>query len=95
MTKYSVFVKLAMKDEGKVFSSLTQMRKKMVKMLMMAGLVVGAYVAGYNEVTHHEVIELVNNIIEMVISMRNDVDTVVERVREIVENTSSAWNKSS
>ena len=84
-----------MKDEGKVSSSLTQMRKKMVKMLMMAGLVVGAYVAGYNEVTHHEVIELVNNIIEMVISMRNDVDTVVERVREIVENTSSAWNRSS
>ena len=84
-----------MKDDGKVFSSLTQMRKKMVKMLMMAGLVVGAYVAGYNEVTHHEVIELVNNIIEMVISMRNDVDTVVERVREIVENTSSAWNRSS
>ena len=84
-----------MKDEGKVSSSLTQMRKKMVKMLMIAGLVVGAYVAGYNEVTHHEVIELVNNIIEMVISMRNDVDTVVERVREIVENTSSAWNRSS
>jgi hypothetical protein len=28
-------------------------------MLMMAGLVVGAYVAGYNEVTHVEVVEFV------------------------------------
>jgi len=84
-----------MKDEGRVSSSLTQMRKKMVKMLMMAGLVVGAYVAGYNEITHHDVIELVNRMIEMVISMKDDVDSVVERVREIVENTSSAWNRSS
>ena len=67
----------------------------MVRMMMMAGLVVGAYVAGYNEITHHDVIELVNRMIEMVISMKDDVDSVVERVREIVENTSSAWNKSS
>ena len=29
----------------------------MVRMLMMAGLVVGAYVAGYNGVTHVEVVE--------------------------------------
>jgi len=41
-----------MKDEGRVSSSLTQMRKKMVKMLMMAGLVVGAYVAGSTENIH-------------------------------------------
>ena len=31
----------------------------MVRMLMMAGLVVGAYVAGYNGVTHVEVMEFV------------------------------------
>ena len=67
----------------------------MVRMMMMAGLVVAAYVAGYNEITHHDVIELVNSMIEMVISMKDDVDSVVERVREIVENTSSAWNRSS
>jgi hypothetical protein len=35
------------------------MRKEMVRMLMMAGLVVGAYVAGYNGVTHVEVVEFV------------------------------------
>ena len=67
----------------------------MVRMLMMVGLLVGAYVAGYNEITHHEVIELVNNMIEMVISMKDDAHSVVERVREIVENASSAWNRSS
>ena len=31
----------------------------MVRMLMMIGLVVGAYVAGYNGVTHVEVMEFV------------------------------------
>ena len=33
----------------------------MVRMLMMMGLVVGAYVAGYNGVTHVEVMEFVEN----------------------------------
>ena len=30
-----------------------------VRMMMMVGLVVGAYVAGYNEITHVEVTEMV------------------------------------
>ena len=43
--------------KGFSFILKTQVRKKMVRMLMMAGLVVGAYVAGYNGVTHVEVME--------------------------------------
>jgi len=45
--------------KGFSFILKTQMRKEMVRMLMMAGLVVGAYVAGYNGVTHVEVVEFV------------------------------------
>ena len=45
--------------KGFSFILKTQVRKKMVRMLMMAGLVVGAYVAGYNGVTHVEVMEFV------------------------------------
>ena len=33
----------------------------MVRMMMMTGLVVGAYVAGYNEITHVEVMEMVES----------------------------------
>ena len=51
-------------------------------MLMMAGLVVGAYVAGYNEVTHVEVLEFVEN------SMANveKFDKYVEGMMEYAEN---------
>ena len=34
----------------------------MVRMLMMVGLVVGAYVAGYNGVTHVEVMDFLNGL---------------------------------
>ena len=51
----------------------------MVKMLMMAGLVVGAYVAGYNGVTHVEVMEFFES------SMAN-FDNYVEGMMEYAEN---------
>ena len=54
----------------------------MVRMLMMMGLVVGAYVAGYNGVTHVEVVEFV------VWSMANveKFDNYVECMMEYAEN---------
>ena len=51
----------------------------MVKMMMMVGLVVGAYVAGYNGVTHVEVMEFFES------SMAN-FDNYVEGMMEYAEN---------
>ena len=54
----------------------------MVRMLMMAGLVVGAYVAGYNGVTHVEVMEFFES------SMANveNFNDYVEGMMEYAEN---------
>ena len=64
----------------------------MVRMLMMMGLVVGAYVAGYNGVTHVEVMEFVENSMSYVEGMmeyaegfRDEANSVVESVNEVVE----------
>jgi hypothetical protein len=58
------------------------MRKEMVRMLMMAGLVVGAYVAGYNGVTHVEVVEFV----EWSMANVEKFDNYVEGMMEYAEN---------
>ena len=54
----------------------------MVRMLMMAGLVVGAYVAGYNGVTHVEVMEFV----EWSMSNVENFNDYVEGMMEYAEN---------
>ena len=66
----------------------------MVRMLMMTGLVVGAYVAGYNEITHVEVMKMVENSMTYVEGMmeyaerfREEASSVVESVTETVEGT--------
>ena len=66
----------------------------MVRMLMMSGLVVGAYVAGYNEITYVEVMEMVENSMTYVEGMmeyaerfREEASSVVESVTETVEGT--------
>ena len=63
----------------------------MVRMMMMAGLVVGAYVAGMNGITHVEVMEMVESsmtyvegMIEYAESYREEVNSVVERATDIV-----------
>ena len=68
------------------------MRKEMVRMLMMMGLVVGAYVAGYNGVTHVEVMEFAENSMSYVEGMmeyaerfRDEANSVIENVSERVE----------
>jgi hypothetical protein len=60
----------------------TQVRKEMVRMLMMAGLVVGAYVAGYNGVTHVEVVEFV----EWSMANVEEFNKYVEGMMEYAEN---------
>ena len=64
----------------------------MKKMMMMTGLVVGAYVAGYNEITHVEVMEMietamtyVEGMLEYAESYRGEISSVVENVNEVVE----------
>ena len=71
----------------------------MVRMLMMMGLVVGAYVAGYNGVTHVEVMEFVEwsmanaenfndyvrGMMEYAERFRDEAGSVVESVSERVE----------
>jgi len=64
----------------------------MVRMMMMTGLVVGAYVAGYNEITHIEVMEMVENsmtyvegMMEYAKNFKEEANSVVESVSERVE----------
>ena len=71
----------------------------MVRMLMTMGLVVGAYVAGYNGVTHVEVMEFVEwsmsnvenfndyveGMMEYAEGFRDEANSVVESVNEGVE----------
>ena len=54
----------------------------MVRMLVMAGLLVGAYVAGYNEVTHVEVVEFFESSMDNV----EKFDNYVEGMMEYAEN---------
>ena len=54
----------------------------MVRMLMTMGLVVGAYVAGYNGVTHVEVMEFV----ELSMSNVENFNDYVEGMMEYAEN---------
>ena len=64
--------------KGFSFILKTQVRKKMVRMLVMMGLVVGAYVAGYNGVTHVEVIEFVDWSMANVENFNDYVDGMME-----------------
>ena len=63
----------------------------MVRMMMMTGLVVGAYVAGMNGITHVEVMEMVETamtyvegMIEYAESYRGEISSVVESATNYV-----------
>ena len=63
----------------------------MVRMMMMTGLVVGAYVAGMNGITHVEVMEMVETamtyvegMIEYAESYRGEISSVVESATSYV-----------
>ena len=64
----------------------------MMRVVMTVGLVVGAYVAGMNGITHVEVMEMVETsmtyvegMVEYAESYRGEINSVVERVTETVE----------
>ena len=64
----------------------------MMRVVMMVGMVVGAYVAGMNGITHVEVMEMietsmtyVEGMIEYAESYRGEISSVVESARETVE----------
>ena len=63
----------------------------MMRVVMMVGLVVGAYVAGMNGITHVEVMEMVETsmtyvegMIEYAESYREEINSVVESATDIV-----------
>ncbi len=63
-----------------------------MRAVMMVGMVVGAYVAGMNGITHVEVMEMVETsrtyvegMIEYAESYRGEVNSVVENVTSYVE----------
>ena len=63
-----------------------------MRVVMTVGMVVGAYVAGMNGITHVEVMEMietsmtyVEGMIEYAESYRGEISSVVERARETVE----------
>ena len=62
----------------------------MVRMLMMVGLVVGAYVAGYNGVTHVEVMEFVESSMSYVEGMMEYAESFREEASSVVENLSES-----
>jgi len=64
----------------------------MMRVVMTVGMVVGAYVAGMNGITHVEVMEMietsmtyVEGMIEYAESYRGEISSVVESARETVE----------
>ena len=64
----------------------------MTRTIMTVGMVVGAYVAGMNGITHVEVMEMVETsmtyvegMIEYAESYRGEVNSVVERATSYVE----------
>ena len=66
----------------------------MMRVVMMVGMVVGAYVAGMNGITHVEVMEMVETsmtyvegMIEYAESYSDEISSVVESVTETVEGT--------
>ena len=65
-----------------------------MRVVMTVGMVVGAYVAGMNGITHVEVMEMVESsmiyvegMIEYAESYSDEISSVVESVTETVEGT--------
>ena len=65
----------------------------MRKLLIIAGLVVGAYVAGYNGVTHVEVMEFVESSMSYVEGMMEYAEGFREKASSVVENVNERVKK--
>ena len=58
----------------------------MVKLMIYVGLLVGAYYAGAEGMSPNDIVDKVFELFELVMSMEDDVKSVVETVREFVES---------
>ena len=61
----------------------------MMRAVMMVGLVVGAYVAGMNGITHVEVMEMVESSMTYVEGMIEYAESYREEVSSVVESATS------
>ena len=61
----------------------------MMRVVMMVGMVVGAYVAGYNEITHVEVMEMVETVMTYVEGMVEYAESYRGEISSVVENATS------
>ena len=61
----------------------------MMRVVMMVGLVVGAYVAGMNGITHVEVMEMVESSMTYVEGMIEYAESYREEVNSVVESATS------
>tara|TARA_Y100000310_G_C20043755_1_gene517390 strand:- start:259 stop:489 length:231 start_codon:yes stop_codon:yes gene_type:complete len=62
------------------------MRKKMVKLVIYVGLLVGAYLAGVEGMSPNDIVDKVFELFELVMNMEDEVKSVVESIRELVES---------
>ena len=58
----------------------------MIKMIIYIGLLVGAYYAGAEGMSPNDIVDKVFELFELVMSMEDDVKSIVETVREFVES---------
>ena len=58
----------------------------MVKLMIYVGLLVSAYYAGAEGMSPNDIVDKVFELFELVMSMEDDVKSIVETVREFVES---------
>jgi len=61
----------------------------MMRVVMMVGMVVGAYVAGMNGITHVEVMEMVETVMTYVEGMVEYAESYRGEISSVVENATS------
>ena len=61
----------------------------MMRVVMMVGMVVGAYVAGMNGITHVEVMEMVETVMTYVEGMVEYAESCRGEISSVVENATS------
>ncbi|SVB71828.1 uncharacterized protein METZ01_LOCUS224682 [marine metagenome] len=58
----------------------------MVKLVIYVGLLVGAYLAGVEGMSPNDIVDKVFELFELVMNMEDEVKSVVESIRELVES---------
>ena len=58
----------------------------MIKMIIYIGLLIGAYYAGVEGMSPNDIVDKVFELFELVMNMEDEVKSVVESIRELVES---------